>query len=79
MSLKYSMNRKMSARDRTRWFGILTGAACLITGALHPVPLVIFEKQITDNAFLALGAAVMLLTFGAVQLVKAWKGGGPAQ
>jgi hypothetical protein len=33
------------------------------------------NKRVTDNTFLAVGAVGMLIVFGAVQLVKAWRGG----
>ena len=46
----------------------------MITGAFLPVPLTIWGRVVTDNAFLAVGAIGVLLTFGVVQLVKAVKG-----
>lgn len=46
----------------------------MIVGAFLPVPLSVMGKVVTDNAFLAVGAIGMLLTFGVVQLVKAVKG-----
>jgi len=64
----------MSQRDKYRWIGIATGSACMIVGAFLPVPLSIWGRVVTDNAFLAVGAICMLLTFGVVQLVKAVKG-----
>jgi uncharacterized membrane protein len=65
----------MSARDKWRWVGIVTGFVCMLIGALAPVPLEILNKRVTDNTFLAVGAVGMLIVFGAVQLVKAWRGG----
>jgi hypothetical protein len=64
----------MSARDKWRWVGIITGLGCMVIGALYPVPLEVLGKRVTDNTFLAVGAVGMLLVFGAVQLVKAWRG-----
>ncbi len=64
----------MSARDKYRWLGIAAGSLCMIVGAFLPVPLTVLGKVVTDNAFLAVGAIGMLLTFGVVQLVKAVKG-----
>lgn len=46
----------------------------MVVGAFLPVPLTVLGKVVTDNAFLAVGAIGMLLTFGVVQLVKAVKG-----
>jgi len=65
----------MSARDKWRWVGIIAGFACMVIGALYPVPLEVLGKRVTDNTFLAVGAVGMLLVFGVVQLVKAWRGG----
>ncbi|MBK7363046.1 MAG: hypothetical protein IPJ01_12185 [Micavibrio sp.] len=70
------VKKTMSARDKARWLGILAGVASMIVGAVYPVPLMFWEKRVTDNAFLLVGAVGMLLTFGVVQLVKAWRGGG---
>lgn len=66
--------KTMSGRDKVRWLGIGAGALSLGIGAFHSVPLTVWGKPVTDNLFLALGAAIMLLTFGVVQLVKAWRG-----
>jgi len=64
----------MSSRNKYRWIGIVVGLACMIVGAFLPVPLSVMGKVVTDNAFMAVGAIGMLLTFGVVQLVKAVKG-----
>jgi hypothetical protein len=66
--------KTMSPRDKARWAGIAAGAACMIAGVFFPVPLTVWEKRVTDNAFLFVGVVTMLLTFGVVQLVKAWRG-----
>jgi len=65
----------MSARDKWRWVGIVVGFGCMVIGAIYPVPLDILGKRVTDNTFLAVGAVGMLIVFGAVQVIKAWRGG----
>ena len=66
--------RTMSPRDKARWAGIAGGSLCMVAGVFYPVPLTVWEKRVTDNAFLFVGVVTMLLTFGVVQLVKAWRG-----
>jgi uncharacterized membrane protein len=63
----------MSAHDKWRWVGIIAGFVCMVIGALYPVPLDVLGMRVTDNTFLAVGAVGMLIVFGAVQLVQAWR------
>lgn len=65
---------KLSARDKARWVGLAIGLGFMVLGVFFPTPLMIWGKPVTDNAFLAVGFIGVLLTFGVVQLVKAWKG-----
>ena len=65
---------KLSPRDKARWIGLAIGLGFMVLGVFFPAPLMIWGKPVTDNAFLAVGFIGVLLTFGVVQLVKAWKG-----
>ena len=67
-----------SNRDLIRWSGILVGVGCLVFGVMFPVPLTIGKTGVS-NAILFTGIIILLLTFGIVQLVKAWTNRGQSQ
>jgi hypothetical protein len=67
MSHSCGMKEKMPTRDKARWTGIIVGAVSMILGLFYREPLSVFGHPVTDNVFMAVGALVMLVTFGAIQ------------
>ena len=65
-----------TSRDQVRNITLIVCALLMALGYFFKTPFVSFGYTVFDNTFLAVGAIGMLLVFGVVQLVKAYKGGG---
>lgn len=66
--------QNLSARSKARWLTIGLSLFVMVLGVYVKVPLVVWEKTVTDNAFLAVGFIGAVIAFGVIEGVKAWRG-----
>lgn len=71
--MKQAMQNPMN-RIATRFVILVLGVAFMVAGMKWPVPLVAMKIEIVNNVFMWVGLLGVCLGFGAIEVLKIWKG-----
>lgn len=63
----------MSQRDKQRWVVLAISSVLLVAGFFWRAPLTVAGVLVTDNILHFLAACGMLIGFGIIQAIKAWR------